>query len=299
METLESLRRRMESAADLLSVVKTMKTLAAANINQYERAVASLTEYSRTLELAYQVAMRHRPEGLLPDVLEDSLEDSELWGLIVLGSDQGLAGQFNEKIVEYTLNTLNGMHIRHRDRRMVVMGRRAAGRIARTKQEVEATFPVPGGVDAIVPTVQRLLVHVAEWRSAQPVSRMLLFNNRPTSKTAYSATMTQLYPIDLSWLAATSEAAWPSLRLPVLFMEWPEYFRRLNRQYFFVTLYRAVAESLASEHAARLAAMQAAEQNIEAQLDEFQTDYQQQRQRVITDELLDIVGGFEALSGRR
>jgi F-type H+-transporting ATPase subunit gamma len=194
-------------------------------------------------------------EETLPDALEDSLEDSGLRGIIVLGSDQVLAGQFNEKIVKYTLNTLNGMHIRHRDCRMVVMGRRAAVRVARTKQEVEATFSLPGSVDAIVPTVQRLLVHVADWRSARQVSRMLLFNNRPTLKTAYSATMTQLYPIDLSWLAATSEAAWPSLRLPALFMEWSEHFRRLNRQYFFVTLYRAAAESLASEHAARLAAM--------------------------------------------
>jgi F-type H+-transporting ATPase subunit gamma len=69
-------------------------------------------------------------------------------------------------------------------------------------------------------------------------------------------------------------------------------------QYLFVALYQALAESLASENAARLAAMQAAENNIEERLKDLRLQYNQLRQSTITEELLDIVAGFEALTGK-
>ena len=70
----------------------------------------------------------------------------------------------------------------------------------------------------------------------------------------------------------------------------------LFRQYFFVILYRACAESLKSESTSRLAAMQMAEKNITERLNELNTQFNQQRQTTITEELLDIVAGFEALN---
>lgn len=72
----------------------------------------------------------------------------------------------------------------------------------------------------------------------------------------------------------------------------------LIRQHLFATLYRAVAASLASEHASRLAAMQIAERHIEEQLAGMMTENHQKRQEEITDELLDITSGFEVSSSR-
>jgi F-type H+-transporting ATPase subunit gamma len=74
----------------------------------------------------------------------------------------------------------------------------------------------------------------------------------------------------------------------------PRLFSALVRQHLFVTLYRAVAESLASENASRLAAMRGAERNIGERIAELGSLYQQQRQTMITEELLDIASGFEA-----
>lgn len=296
MQTLDALRRRIESAEELLSVVKTMKTMAAANINQYERAVASLDEFDRALRLAFQVAMRRQPDASSPADLAESPADGA-WGVILCGSDQGLAGRFNEQVVDYLLDTMNGLQIPHGDRRVLVMGRRAAGRLDRAGQAAEATVATPGSVQAIVPTVQQILVHIAQWQSAQEMARLVIFSNRAAGRTTYAPQMVQLFPMDPDWLEQVRAASWPSRRLPVIFMPWQELVRGLNRQYLFMTLYRAVAESLAAEHAARLSSMQAAEQNIEEHLDEFNSAYQQQRQRVITDELLDIISGFEALTG--
>jgi F-type H+-transporting ATPase subunit gamma len=70
----------------------------------------------------------------------------------------------------------------------------------------------------------------------------------------------------------------------------------LLRQRLFVALYQAFAESMASENASRLASMQAAERNIEERLEELQALFRYRRQHGITEELLDIVAGFEALS---
>jgi F-type H+-transporting ATPase subunit gamma len=64
----------------------------------------------------------------------------------------------------------------------------------------------------------------------------------------------------------------------------------------FMALYRAYAESLASENAHRLASMQSAEKNIEQHMDRLNAQYHQIRQSSITEELLDIVAGFEALT---
>jgi F-type H+-transporting ATPase subunit gamma len=78
-------------------------------------------------------------------------------------------------------------------------------------------------------------------------------------------------------------------------MEWDDLFAALVRQYLFVSLYRAFAESLAGEHASRLAAMQRAETNVEERLDMLEQTYHRRRQRAITEEVLDITAGFEAL----
>jgi F-type H+-transporting ATPase subunit gamma len=79
-------------------------------------------------------------------------------------------------------------------------------------------------------------------------------------------------------------------------MDWRRLFSALIRQYLFVALYRAFAESLASENASRLASMHAAEKNIQSHLSRLTVDYHQGRQQLITEELLDIVAGFETLT---
>jgi F-type H+-transporting ATPase subunit gamma len=71
---------------------------------------------------------------------------------------------------------------------------------------------------------------------------------------------------------------------------------RLLRQYLFVSIFRACAESQASEHASRLAAMQAAERNLDTRLEEVTMTFRRARQDVITSELLDVVAGFEAIT---
>ena len=92
------------------------------------------------------------------------------------------------------------------------------------------------------------------------------------------------------------EEVWPSRSLPTFSMDHEQLFARLLRQYLFVTLFRACAESQASEHTSRLSAMQSAQRNLDDRLEEVTLTYRRARQTVITSELLDLVSGFEAIT---
>ena len=94
-----------------------------------------------------------------------------------------------------------------------------------------------------------------------------------------------------------SRSDWPTNRLPVHTIAWGELFAAFIREHLYIALFRAAAESLASENASRLASMQAAERNIDERLETLGVRYRHTRQESITEELLDIIAGFEALSG--
>ena len=125
----------------------------------------------------------------------------------------------------------------------------------------------------------------------------MLFYNRPLTG-SFSPRAETLLPVSLSALRET-RLKWESRSLPTFTMPPDRLLSALLRQYFFVSLYRACALSLAAENTSRLAAMQAAEKNINERLDELKTSYQHERQAAITEELLDIISGFKAVRRKK
>jgi F-type H+-transporting ATPase subunit gamma len=282
------------------AIVRTMRALALASIRQYERAVESLTEYNRATELGLHVVLTHaaRENRQLP--LESRRPPAQrTTGIIIFGSDQGMCGPFNEQIATFTLEALAKMNIPADKRRLLAVGTRVTGHLLDAGQEVAGVYEVPTSVSGITPMVQELLLHSGQWRGQQgqpPVEQVFLFYNRLVSAAAYRPLERQLLPINRRRLHSLEGSEWPSRTLPTFTMEWDALFSALLRQHLFVSLFQAFAESLASENAARLVAMQAAERNIEERVDEFQALYHHLRQDAITSELLDIVSGFEILT---
>jgi F-type H+-transporting ATPase subunit gamma len=291
-QTLEALRRRIHSVEEMQSVVTTMKAMAAVNIRQYQHAVESLVEYNHTVEMGLQIALRHRPEEIkiAKRVLTGPL------GAIVFGSDQGMAGQFNQEITGHALKVLKTGPLGERDCRLLAIGRRVAARLAQAGLQPAVSLPMPGSLAGITPRVQDLLVRIEAWREGPGIEQILLFYNAPVHGAAYRATGLQLLPVDLRWLQKLEKREWSSRGLPTYTLEWDLLFATLIREFFFAALYRAFAESLASENASRLRSMQAAEKNIEERLDELHAQYHHLRQSSITEELMDIVAGYEVLT---
>ena len=105
-DTTASLRRKIASAGDLQSVVRTMKALAASSIGQYEKSVRALADYYRTVELGLGVCFRNSESAAPTDRTSKVEPEAAAVGAIVFGSDQGLVGQFNDVVVDFAVKAL-------------------------------------------------------------------------------------------------------------------------------------------------------------------------------------------------
>jgi F-type H+-transporting ATPase subunit gamma len=293
MEELEGLKRKIKNAEDLKSVVKIMKTVSASNIREYGQAVESLDEYNRTIELALQVVMMHKPAELLSI---ETREEKKHLGAVVFGSDQGLCGSFNEQIAAYAIDKIK--EIEHEDLIVLAVGERVISSLEEAGQPIDAHFLFFGDHIGITKVMLEVLVELDEWRMKKGIDQILLFYNKSVSDAAFRPHMVPLFPLDTNWLNSLAEKKWLSHTLPTFSMDVNQLFSSLVRHFLFFSLYRAFVESLASENASRLLSMQMAEKNIEEHLNELDVQYHRQRQAAITSELLDVVTGFEAITGK-
>ena len=273
-------------------MVKTMKALAAVSIRQYERAVESLHDYSRAVEMGLQVVLRDRPDF----VVGAQPAPQDRLGAVIYGTDQGMAGALNEQVLSYAMAAMDDLDVKREDRAVLAVGERMMSLLEDAGQPVEAISSVPTSVAGITPRVQDALMTIEAWNREQHLNQIYLFYGTETSGATTQPHMVHLLPLDQEWLLSLKAQSWPSRVLPCFTMDWDALFSSLIHEYLFISLFRAFAESLASENASRLASMQGAERNIEEMLHELNADFQQQRQMTITEELLDIVAGFEALS---
>ena len=291
MEALEALKRTIHVTGELQSLVKTMKVLAGLNIRIYERAAQAVAEYKRTIEQGLEIALEDLPESRLPP----RHAPGRKLGAIVFGSDQGMCGQLNDVVVAHATRALSRLAVRREDQTTMAVGLRAAARLEDSGRPVEATLEVPAAAGAIAATVHDVLLRIEEWHRQRGIEMVVLFYCRPHSCALLRPRGIRLLPVDSEWIGGLRAKRWPSHVIPIYTMEAEQLFSSLIREYLFVSLFRAFAESLASENASRLASMQRAERNIEDRMKELTSQFRQSRQSSITSELLDIVSAFEAL----
>ncbi|MGK2870976.1 MAG: F0F1 ATP synthase subunit gamma [Alphaproteobacteria bacterium] len=291
-DSIASLRHKIGSAEELESVVRTMKAMAASSIGQYENAVRSLDDYYRTVQLGLVACFRQDKTPAVAGRVAQKA--TAAIGAIVFGSDQGLVGQFNEVMVEYAVDTLENLP----GKKIVwAAGERIQSRLAETRLQPVAGFTLPNSINAITPLVGQILIELEAQREQGLIEQVYLFHNRPRTGSIYTPVSQQLLPLDETWLHTLAGINWPTKNLPEVMNSREQTLRALVREYLFVTLFRACAESLASENASRLAAMQRAEKNIDELLEDLNRTFHRLRQSGIDEELFDVVSGFEALTG--
>lgn len=284
-DTPQSLQHKIEGAVELGSVVRTMKALAASSIAQYERAVISLDDYYRTVELGL-VACLHQ-EGATAD--KSAGLNRGATGIVVFGSDQGLVGQFNEVLADFVLNQTRNLS---GEQSVMVVGERVTGYLVTGGLPVTGNFSVPNSIAAITRLTGRILIEIEALRCAQ----VYLFHNRPKTEAVYEPVMQRLLPLDDAWRRGLAKLSWPTRNLPEVMGV--SAIEALISEYLFISLFRACAESLASENASRLVAMRRAEKNIDELLEVLNQDFHRLRQTGIDEELFDVIAGYEMLSPR-
>ena len=293
-DTLENLHRRRGSAAELGSVVRAMKAMAASNIGQYEIAVRSLHDYYRTVSLSFYETFFNQSSHQIPIIETNKKEHYR--AAVVFGSDQGLVGRFNDKLAEFVqhrLEQLNG------NKTIWLVGERMLSSF--TEKDITDTkiFTVPNSVDGIRSLVNKILVKIEEAGEQKKLDDLYIFHNAPLHKAGYEQVMLQLLPLDGQWKKDIGITAWPTKNPPQVIGGNEKVLPALIKEYLFTSLYKACAESLASENASRLEAMQRAEKNIGDMVDDLNQTYNRLRQSTIDEELFDVVAGYEALKNAK
>jgi len=294
-DSLASLRHKIDGAGDLESVVRSMKALAAASIGQYEKSVQSLADYYRTVELGLIVCLKKR--GLnAPERTKWTGAAAKTASAVVFGSDQGLVGQFNDLLADFVAESLNALP---GEKRIWAVGERIHSGLADAGLPPAGIFAVPTSVNAITPLVGQILVEGEAHHAKGEVGDLYLFHNRPRSGASYEPVSQHLLPLDDQWGLKLAHLPWPTKNLPEIVGTLEETLAALVREYLFVSLFKACAESLASENASRLAAMQRAEKNIDELVENLNQTFRRLRQTSIDEELFDVLSGYESTSNGR
>ncbi len=294
-DSTASLRRKIGRARDLQSVVRTMKNLAASSVGQYEQSVRALTDYYRAVELGLGACFRESAPVASPETATRPSDAGEI-GAVVFGSDQGLIGQFNDVVAARAVETLTALR---GTLHVWAVGDRVHARLADAGLPLAGVFAVPNTVTAIAALVGRILVETEAHRSQDDAGELHLVYNRPADGAAYRPVSQRLLPLDERWRRELAARPWPTKPLPEVLGVGTSTLRAFIREYLFVSLFRACAESLASENASRLAAMERADKNIDDLLETLHGTFHRVRQSSIDEELFDVVSGFEALIAPR
>ena len=158
------------------------------------------------------------------------------------------------------------------------------------------TFDAPNSVDAIGGLVGEILIDMEAAEETQEIREVYVFHNAPGAGATYVPVVRRLFPLDAQWQSDVAAIPWPTGKIPEVIQGAEPALTAFIREYLFILLFQACAESLASENASRLAAMQRAEKNIEDMLDEMNRCFHRIRQESIDEELFEVISGYDALA---
>ena len=293
---IEGLQKRIKTTNDLRSIVSTMKSLSAVSIIQYDTALKSLIEYGRTINLGVVALMKN---GDLQIPRDTQLKPEARRALaVVIGSDTGLVGKMNREVVQYAQDFLRQKGFTLDQVNFISVGRQIIGQLMRGKQNVIEAYPVSNSVKAVSKTAASVLITADKYIHTHHVTHVYVFYSEKRG-VSVSATETLLMPLGTEWMERLKKRGWPGRNLPTYTLLPEKIYSALLKERLLIELSTAITEALSAEHHMRLTTMQAAEKNIDENLEAMNLQYQQMRQENITTELLDVVNGAEAMRKKK
>lgn len=293
-ETREQLARQSNTLSSINGIVRTMKALSAINAPPYEQAASDIETYQHSLEKGF-AAFAYCTQGRYA---QHSTEFLQRHGLhIVFGSDHGLCGNYNEQLATYFAEHVT-RHANSSDRHAKLASPSIlciGARMERALNDYGFTpykrLMPPASVKGVNRLANQLVQEIQEFSLQQGLqhSHVTLWFTQRADKIGHKPHSNNLLPVPEHLFKPQTQ--WPSTALPMMTMQEDALLTALIRQYLFVHLYRASAEAIATENAARLALMKQAEQTVADRLAEVRQKASQVRQEEITTELMDIVIG--------
>ena len=286
MASLKAIRKRIISVRNTQKITRAMKMVSAAKLRRAQDAATSARPYAEKLtQLVRNMAAR---VGTTAHPLLQPHDEERTVHLLLVTGDRGLCGAYNANLIRRTEAILDERGREHV--RLTLVGRRGFDYFKRRSVTiVDKHINLFGGPG---PDLARQIGDTLAREFAEGTSDVVyLLYNSFRSAVVQVPTLQQLLPI-------TAEATAGAGMIDYLYEpSGPELLERLVRQYVTVLIRRAFLEAVASEHAARMTAMDAATGNAAEMIDRLTLDMNRARQAAITKELLEIVAGAEALKG--
>ena len=288
MPSLKAIRKRIASVKNTRKITRAMKLVAAAKLRRAQDAIIAARPYANALsrvvsELAEVAGAEAHP------LFEN--RPAHKAAVVVFTSDRGLAGAFNANVIKRTEALVKGELADYQEVSLRIVGRKANQYFSRRKFTIASFDGAPTGATALTiagDTAQRV---VDDFLTGK-VDRVFVVYNEFKSAITQTTLVKQVLPVVPDKVG--------DRKLPVDNLYEPSKEALLSKlvpQYVQIGLYRAALESIAGEFGARMSAMESATKNAGEMISRLTLQYNRARQAAITKELLEIIGGAEALKG--
>ena len=297
MATVQDIKRRIRSNENTRKITKAMELVSAAKLRRAEARIRALRLYAQRMRELMIGTARATPSRGFP--LLEAREDVRTVAIVPLTGDRGLAGGFNAQIIRRALAVERQARGAGQDVRWLVAGKKGRSTLRFRRYEIEQAWvdftdrPDYADAAAIARKLSELFVE-------REVDRVVLIYNHYVSPLTQTVEVEDVLPIPRYALEEDEEKSAYEIALEGDFIYEPEpelILERLLPAYLETTIFRALLESAASEHGARMTAMRNASQNVDELVERLTLDMNRARQAEITQELLEVVAGADALAG--
>jgi F-type H+-transporting ATPase subunit gamma len=296
MASVQDIKRRVRSVKNTRKITKAMELVAAAKLRRAEQRIGALRPYAERMRELMIGTARATPSRGFP--LLEAREQVSSLAILPLTGDRGLAGAFNAQIVRRALALEREARAEGQAVRWLVTGKKGRSTLRFRRYEVEQAWT--GFTDRPAYSDAEAIAHkLADLFIARKVDRVVIVYNHYVSPLTQKVVAEDVLPIPRTALEEDEEKSAYEIALEGDFIYEPEpeeILARLLPTYLETTIYRALLESAASEHGARMTAMRNASKNAGELIDRLTLDMNRARQAEITQEILEVVAGADALT---
>ena len=295
MATQQDIRRRIRSVQNTRKITRALELVAASKLRRAQARIEDMRPYAdRMLELMSGTARASTSVRGLPLLQQREVRTV---AVVTMMGDRGLSGPFNSQVLRRALAVNRQLRAEGKQVRWVGVGRRGVGSLRFRRLDLSGEFTGftddPRYADA-----QAIAHRVIELYTNEEVDRVVVIYNRFESALTQTVTEQELLPLSEALLETDEEARKEdALRGDFIFEPEPEQIlERLLPVYVETELYRALLESAASKHGAQMTAMRNASKNAGELIDNLTLAMNRARQAEITQEILEVVAGADALT---
>jgi F-type H+-transporting ATPase subunit gamma len=292
--SVQDLKRRIHSIRNTRKITRAMELVAAAKLRRAELRIKALRPYAETMNELIAGVGRAASSVRLP--LLEQREQVEAVAIVPLTGDRGLAGAFNAQILRRAFALERGLQGEGSTVRWVAVGKKGRSTLTFRRRELAGAYI--GFTDRPTYADAQAVAHrVGELFTSGEVDRVVLVYNTFVSALTQRVTEQDILPISRDILETDEEERRADIfRGDFIFEPEPELIlERLLPVYLETQIYRALLESTASEQGARMTAMRNASKNAGELIDSLTLQMNRARQAEITQEILEVVAGAEAL----